>query len=823
MDAFDQTIEMNGKLLAIYLRCAAAGATPDEAQVIAELVSVAELYQSSVFVHSATFDRYVALITLYLSQQGRGDLAAALALVNARVVLATGGAPPPAFEGHDTVLGQLRAEAQRGISVVTCCMNRNANLLKSIRSWLVNAEISEVVIVDWSSKVPIAEDLQKAGINDPRIRILRVDNEPRWILTYAFNAGFRAAACDTILKLDADIVLSDGFFQQNRIAGDSFIAGNWRTASQDQAHINGFFFVSRQALHDVAGFNEHIISYGWDDEDIYERLTLAGYRRKDVAPDTIFHLEHSDEERTGGVALPEGPATLRSELIASTQYLIRLNRYVACVMPTWQKSSIQLPMRVMARTDTVLTVTREGWVPAKVPAQILSAASNHALSELVFYRLGRRALELTTDVLAWVLDRPASDVSHVDIEVAISAPDQIIRGPGHYMVLSLPGGWLDGRARWAELPRAVELMIAHGRSLGLTPVILAPYLAYPTQTPPALAALPLIQSWENIGALPGFSATAFMASAAPPASTIRIDLDRAGIETVAAAAPYVATNRRRLFLDGQHGLGNRLRALGSGAAIAEAVDMELVVVWQPDDHCNGRFSDLFDYKGAVIEERFLTVAEAQGCDVYNYMPTEPGAEKDAPIRLDHDRDIYARSAFVLNSPFTSWEAENHFLQSLPPVEPIRDLVAAVRHPNDLSAHVRMEGGKSVEHLAYENPANWLEEDHQLIDLWRSRSHFSHFLRRIDTLIAEGRAGRIFLAADLPATYAEFQHHYGDRLAWLPRSLYDRSAEQLHYAYADALLLSKSPLLLGSTWSSFSELAMRLAPKPIAIEMSGKDF
>jgi len=37
------------------------------------------------------------------------------------------------------------------------------------------------------------------------------------------------------------------------------------------------------------------------------------------------------------------------------------------------------------------------------------------------------------------------------------------------------------------------------------------------------------------------------------------------------------------------------------------------------------------------------------------------------------------------------------------------------------------------------------------------------------------------------------------------------------------LLSRSPLLLGSTWSSFSELAMRLAPQAIAIEMSGKEF
>ena len=34
---------------------------------------------------------------------------------------------------------------------------------------------------------------------------------------------------------------------------------------------------------------------------------------------------------------------------------------------------------------------------------------------------------------------------------------------------------------------------------------------------------------------------------------------------------------------------------------------------------------------------------------------------------------------------------------------------------------------------------------------------------------------------------------------------------------------RAPRLLGSTWSSFSELAMRLAPEAPVIEMSGKDF
>ena len=82
---------------------------------------------------------------------------------------------------------------------------------------------------------------------------------------------------------------------------------------------------------------------------------------------------------------------------------------------------------------------------------------------------------------------------------------------------------------------------------------------------------------------------------------------------------------------------------------------------------------------------------------------------------------------------------------------------------------------------------------------------------------------MFIAADMPETYEVFQQRYGDRVAFLTRTVNDRSAEQLKYAYADATLLSRAPRMLGSTWSSFSELAQRLAHPPMKVEMSGTDF
>jgi hypothetical protein len=289
------------------------------------------------------------------------------------------------------------------------------------------------------------------------------------------------------------------------------------------------------------------------------------------------------------------------------------------------------------------------------------------------------------------------------------------------------------------------------------------------------------------------------------------------------AAPAVATLRPRLFIDAQHGLGNRLRAIASAGAIAEATGRDLVIVWQPDHHCEARLTDLLVPPCAVLEESFLAEAPARGCAVYNYIEVEPGAEKDAPLDLSAGGDIYARSAYVLNAPPSTWEAENRYLRALRPVPEVQALVESVPGPFDLSLHVRMVGAAGTDTASYDRAENWTAEGHAAINRWRAESHYSRFMARLDALIAEGRASRVFLAADAHETYAAFAETYGGRVAFLGRARYDRSAEQLQYALADALLLGRAPRLLGSTWSSFSELAMRLSARGMQVEMSGRDF
>ncbi len=290
------------------------------------------------------------------------------------------------------------------------------------------------------------------------------------------------------------------------------------------------------------------------------------------------------------------------------------------------------------------------------------------------------------------------------------------------------------------------------------------------------------------------------------------------------AAPAHHIARPRLFIDAQHGLANRMRAIASAASIAARCDHELCVIWRRDDHCGARMRDLFDYPGAVIEDAAADLCRARAARVYNYMEIEPGARHGAQVQPDpRGGDTYVRSAYTLRSPWRRDADERAFLHGLRPAAPVRALVAQVPVPSAITAHVRMATGDDHDHRPGEGPQHWPEHRHREILDWRAKSHSSRFIARIDALAAEGKADTIFLAADLPETYALFADRYPGRLRMLPRDLFDRSELQLQYALADLLLLTATHRFLASTWSSFSDMAQRLMRERRAIERSGLEF
>lgn len=282
-----------------------------------------------------------------------------------------------------------------------------------------------------------------------------------------------------------------------------------------------------------------------------------------------------------------------------------------------------------------------------------------------------------------------------------------------------------------------------------------------------------------------------------------------------------------LFVDVQHGLGNRLRAMASAFVIAQRTGRRLVVIWVPDHHCEAKIDDLLVFDGPVVDTRAAADALRARCDVvYNYIEIEDGAVFEEPILPVPDAvtgDVYVRSAYSLVSPWTDMPAEDEVLRGLRIAEPVADMIGGVAHPSDVAVHIRMSTGPAFDHLSYESPDNWPEDRHRELLEWREKSDISRFISRLDHLFATTDIKTVFVAADLPATYAAFIDRYGDRVRHLPRTTYDRSAAQIQTGLADMVLLTAAPLFLASTWSSFSDVAQRLARPGRRFEKSGVSF
>jgi len=740
-------------------------------------------------------------------------------LIRERYGLAELEEPTASFEILQGNVGSGVDQTMPGVSVVNCCRNRTENLLIALPTWLKSRTIREVIIIDWTSDQSVRQSLDENGYKDKRIKVIRVENEPRWILSYAFNLGFRLAKHEYILKIDADITLKPDFFERNPIIGGTFIAGDWTKAEKGQEHINGFFYLKNNDLLKIKGFNEYITTYGWDDDDIYSRLATSGLQRVCVDTKSIYHIPHDDASRLDGVGKKDTNAW--TELQGDPLYKIRANRYIATVMPFWNKDRAFAPFKILNSQPGLLTVERILVdMPHYVSATMRRDAEIYSATEMLSWRLGPSFYHLErVDIEKLLSIKKLSEISQFDIDLMVQglSEPKIIRRHSLYLEFEINISDYD--------LQPLKTLITNFLNVEDIGVFVSSYGAGSERFANELQdGVVRLKRWVRTGGLHYINHENIydIRTLVRSGSGCHIKINEELLQFIAAAGSSIFNNcRARLYIDTQHGLGNRLRAFGSAAAIARATDRELVVVWVPDVHCECRFSDLFDYDGLVIESYSDLPVDIER---YNYMEIEEGGAKDAEIALDKGKDALVRSAFVLKHEASNWETENAEIQRLQPVKEVMDLVNSVSLPaNSVGVHVRMEAGKGRDNNAYDSQENWSKDSHEQIHYWREKSHYSVFLKRIDMLIKDYPDRHIFVATDLPENYEVFRKTYGNKLSYLQRNVYDRSKEQILYGLADAILLSKASHLLGSTWSSFSEIAMRLSKSIEKVEMSGVDF
>ena len=319
-----------------------------------------------------------------------------------------------------------------------------------------------------------------------------------------------------------------------------------------------------------------------------------------------------------------------------------------------------------------------------------------------------------------------------------------------------------------------------------------------------------------------------------------------------------------VIVDVQNGMANRLRSLASAMGVAEGLRRPLMLVWVPDQHCDCSFRNLFAppymYPFVLSEERpsdeTLLSLNGSTLQLYDYMQavgrgTHFARSKISRPPAEDKRHLYLKTAFMMtfDGPinYGTWSYGQYHLQQLQPVPAVAARLVAER--NHVGVHVRSvfgDGARGTERLTEEQAIASASKEYggsiaDAILKWRNASRWPNFLPRLQELLLETPSGqsqdsrsmhRFYLSADSGEAYDGLMKSFPGQILRTPRTCTDstrcdaRGCPDVQLALADLLNLARTSLVLGSGWSSFSEVAVQLGGtyrSPLNLELAGSDF
>ena len=192
----------------------------------------------------------------------------------------------------------------KNFSIACAVMNRENMLKVSLQSWLTDENIKDISIVDWSSK----KNLKYLENIDNRIHVYREEGHTFFNISKAFNLAIKKCKEQIVIKMDVDYILNPYYSLTNdiKITEKEFYCGDWRLGKRDNnagflTYTNGLIITYKNNIINCGGYNESLEGYGYDDNEIQNRLQKIGIKRKVLPLDKtlyIYHNPHPDKNRT---------------------------------------------------------------------------------------------------------------------------------------------------------------------------------------------------------------------------------------------------------------------------------------------------------------------------------------------------------------------------------------------------------------------------------------------------------------------------------------------------------------------------------------------
>ena len=258
--------------------------------------------------------------------------------------------------------------------------------------------------------------------------------------------------------------------------------------------------------------------------------------------------------------------------------------------------------------------------------------------------------------------------------------------------------------------------------------------------------------------------------------------------------------------------------------IARKTGRQLRLIWPKDHHCLAAFQDLFDVPESIDLYDSMSREELRTPNVisYNYMEPEKRAKKYAKIDDRTDKHIYAKTAYVLRSPLVN---QDELMNALRDLIPTSDIVDVFDDYPDVSkcigVHIRNRSPlREMDLNQKEYPkAGWTD-----LIRYRKAASVNAFKKKMHEILLKEPATCFYVAADTEDAKEAIREEFGmDRVFTFPDSgaCDSRSTECMQRALTELYILSNTTQILGSFWSSYSEVAgLMVGQRPL---YAGKDF
>lgn len=242
------------------------------------------------------------------------------------------------------------------------------------------------------------------------------------------------------------------------------------------------------------------------------------------------------------------------------------------------------------------------------------------------------------------------------------------------------------------------------------------------------------------------------------------------------------------------GLCNRMRALGSAIALSKNINKPLQVIWRRNHHLNCNFEALFLIPPSIQNLIQVDSTELlEGCSemlpvVYDQCIDDSCIRRLVQQKYNFEELSSCKAVFIWTGDL--FYKTKHLFREFVPIDPLQKIIQsyAKDFKNVFGVHIRRTD--NVRAIRYSPMAKYIE--------------------LMEKEIAHNGSLRFFLATDSPDDEAQLKMLFPDRIITHPkRSLNRNDPLAIEDALIDLFCLSKCQKLIGSHWSSFTNVAAEI--------------